>query len=87
MLQRIAGGDQAAVDECTRLHGHLIWDWSRKFTDSTQEAETAARDIFADILDSAKVFDSMNCSETTFIKQICIRRLMGSTMRAAGNTI
>ena len=76
MLQRIAGGDRTAVGDCTAIHGPMIWAWSRKFTSSTSDAETATRQIFIDILDAAPNFDANKCSEITYIKQICIRRLM-----------
>lgn len=76
MLQRIAGGDRTAVGDCTTIHGPLIWAWARKFTSSTSDAETATRQIFIDILDAAPNFDENKCSEITYIKQICIRRLM-----------
>lgn len=76
MLQRIAGGDRTAVGDCTTIHGPLIWAWARKFTSSTSDAETATRQIFIDILDAAPNFDANKCSEITYIKQICIRRLM-----------
>lgn len=76
MLQRIAGGDRTAIGDCTTIHGPLIWSWSRKFTSSTSDAETATRQIFIDILDAAPDFDANKCSEITYIKQICIRRLM-----------
>jgi len=77
MLQRIAGGDRTAVGDCTAIHGPMIWAWAKKFTASTTDADEAAREIFTDILDSAKGFDVTKCSEITFIKQICIRRLLG----------
>ena len=76
-LPRIARGDLNAVAECSRIHGPLIWAWAKKFTNSTNAAETATREILTDILDSAEGFDSTKCTEITYIKQICIRRLMG----------
>ena len=76
-LQRIAGGDRNAVQECSRVHGPWIWAWAKKFTDSTSAAEAVTRDILSDISISAKGFDAAKCSEITYIKQICIRRLMG----------
>ena len=61
----------------TRIHGPLIWAWARKFTDSTNAAEAVTRDILSDISISAKGFDAAKCSEITYVKQICIRRLTG----------
>jgi len=77
VLKRIADGDRIAFAECSRIHGPLIWTWARKFTDSTSEAETATHEILADIREGAKNYDAAHCSELTFIKQVCIRRLMG----------
>ncbi len=77
-LERIARGDRRAVADCSRIHGPLIWAWAKKFTDSTNAAETATLDILADILNSANGFDSAKCSEITYIKQICIRRLISA---------
>ena len=78
-LQRIARGDPRAVADCSRIHGPLIWAWARKFTDSTSAAETVTFQILDDISDSAEAFDTAKSSEITFIKQICIRGLMGVT--------
>ncbi len=80
-LERIAGGDRNAVMECSVIHGPLIWAWAQKFTDSTDAAESAALQILNDIRDSAKGFDAAKCSEVTFIKRICIRRLIGVAAR------
>ena len=33
MLQRMACGDPNAVQECSCVHGPLIWEWAEKFTD------------------------------------------------------
>lgn len=77
VMQRIADGERNAVDDCSIKYGPLIWAWATKLTDSTSDAEAATRDILATISDSAKAFDSTQCNEVTFIKQICIRRLMG----------
>ena len=70
MLQRMACGDPNAVQECSCVHGPLIWEWAKKFTDSTNAAETATLQILIDIRDSAKGFDAAKCSEITYIKQI-----------------
>ena len=55
----------------------MIGPWAKKFTDSTNAAEAVTRDILSDISISAKSLDAAKCSEITYIKQICIRRLMG----------
>lgn len=77
VLKRIADGDRVAAADCSRIHGPMIWKWAKQFTSSTGAAETATLAILQDILNNAKNFDAAQCSELTFIKQACIRRLMG----------
>ena len=63
MLQRLACGDPNAVQECSRVHGPLIWTWAKKFTDSTNAAEVVILVILSDIRDLATSYDAAKCSE------------------------
>ena len=76
ILQRIATGDTAAVQDCLDKYGGLVWSIARKMLRNTDEAEDAVQEIFVDIWKNAERFDESKSSETTFIAMIARRRLI-----------
>lgn len=76
VLNRIAQGDKAAVDECLKNYGGLVWSLARRMLNNKDEAEDAAQEIFIDIWKNAARFDETLSSETTFIAMIARRRLI-----------
>ena len=75
MFQRIADGDMSAVRECIDAYGNVILALAKKFTDSTEEAETATQEIFLDLWKYADCFAQAKMCEKTFIFLIARRRL------------
>lgn len=76
ILQRIAKGDKAAVEECLDTYGGLVWSLARQMCRNTDDAEDAVQEIFIDIWKNAERFDSNLASETTFVAMIARRRLI-----------
>ena len=76
MLQRIAGGDSAAVGECVAQYGALVWSLARRLSRSPADAEDATQEIFLDIWRSAARFDAAQGSDKVFIAMIARRRLI-----------
>jgi RNA polymerase sigma-70 factor (ECF subfamily) len=76
ILQRIAAGDSAAVDECLQQYGGLVWSLARRFCPDHAEAEDAVQEVFVDVWRSAGRFDESVGSEPTFITMIARRRLI-----------
>jgi len=76
ILQRIAAGDSAAVDECLRQYGGLVWSLARRFSNDHAEAEDSVQEAFIDVWKSAARFDESMGSEATFITMIARRRLI-----------
>ena len=76
ILQKIAGGDQGAVQECLKSYGGLVWSLARRMLRNTEDAEDAVQEIFLDVWKNAQRFDPAQASETTFIAMIARRRLI-----------
>lgn len=76
ILERIAAGDQAAVQECMTAYGDLIWSLARRFLRNDADAEDAVQDIFIDLWGSAGRFDRNVASEVAFVSTIARRRLI-----------
>ncbi|MEZ5565900.1 MAG: sigma-70 family RNA polymerase sigma factor [Gammaproteobacteria bacterium] len=76
ILQRIANGDAAAVQQCIDAYGNLIWSLARRFLRNSADAEDVVQEIFIDLWNSAGRFDATLASETTFVSTIARRRLI-----------
>lgn len=76
ILERIAAGDQAAVQECIDTYGNLIWSLARRYLRNNANAEDAVQDIFIDIWSSAARFDHTIASEVAFVSTIARRRFI-----------
>lgn len=76
ILQRIAAGDQSAVQECLKSYGGLVWSLARRMLRNQDDAEDAVQEIFLDVWKNAERFDPSQASETTFVAMIARRRLI-----------
>jgi len=76
LLQRIAGGDPAAVRECIDQYGGLVWSIARRLSRTPSDAEDATQEVFLDIWRSAGRFDASQGSDKVFIAMIARRRLI-----------
>jgi RNA polymerase sigma-70 factor, ECF subfamily len=76
ILQRIADGDQNAVQDCLKSYGGLVWSLARRMLRNQDDAEDAVQEIFVDIWKNAAKFDPAQASETTFVAMIARRRLI-----------
>lgn len=83
LLQRVAAGDSAAVDECIRQFGPLVWSLARRFFPKQADAEDAAQDIFIDLWEKAPRYDPNIASEQTFVAMIARRRLIDRKRRVS----
>ena len=76
ILQRVAAGEAAAVDECLAAYRELVWSLARRSTPNLSDAEDAVQEIFIEIWRNAVRFDSTLSSESTYITMIAKRRLI-----------
>lgn len=76
ILNRIASGDRAAVQDCIDSYGGLIWSLARRLSVNESEAEDAVQEIFIDLWKSASRFDGAQGNEATFVAMIARRRLI-----------
>ena len=82
ILQRIAGGEAVAVNECLETYGGLVWSLARRFCPKHEDAEDAVQDTFVDIWRNAERFDPEIASEATYITMIARRRLIDRYRRS-----
>lgn len=76
ILQKIADGDQDAVQACLKTYGGLVWSLARRMLRNTDDAEDAVQEIFLEIWKNSHRFDPSQASETTYIAMIARRRLI-----------
>jgi RNA polymerase sigma-70 factor (ECF subfamily) len=76
ILERVAAGDESAVNDCINQYGNLIWALAKKLTPKQEDAEDAVQEIFMEIWQNAARYDAGKSSESTFITIIARRRLI-----------
>ncbi|MCG8587833.1 MAG: RNA polymerase sigma factor [Proteobacteria bacterium] len=76
ILQRVATGDEAAVQECIDRYSGLVWSLARRLSPTPADAEDAVQEIFVALWKSADRYNPEIASETTFIATVARRRLI-----------
>ncbi len=76
ILQRIASGEKAAVDEFLTRYGGIVWTLARRACPNRADAEDAAQEIFLQLWRSAGQYDPEIASEQTFIAMLARRKLI-----------
>ena len=82
ILQRVAGGEAVAIDECLETYGGLVGSLARRFCPRHEDAEDAVQDTFVEIWRNAEQFDPDIASEATYIAMIARRRLIDRYRRS-----
>jgi RNA polymerase sigma-70 factor (ECF subfamily) len=81
ILQRVATGDESAVEDCLQRYGGLVWSLASRWLNNTADAEDAAQEIFVEIWKNAKSYDPCQAAESTFVTLIARRRLIDRIRR------
>jgi len=76
LLQRIAAGDETAVQETIDRYSGLVWSLARRLSPTRADAEDAVQEIFVSLWKSADRFDPSTAQESTFVSMIARRRLI-----------
>lgn len=86
ILQRVAGGDRAAVQECIDRYGSLVHTLARRMCPSGAEVDDAVQEAFIDLWRKADRFDPRIADEATFVALVTRRRLidMGRRLQRHG---
>jgi RNA polymerase sigma factor (sigma-70 family) len=83
LLERVASGDVAAVQQCIDRYGGLIWSLARRLVPRQADAEDAVQEVFIALWKSAERFDPAVAGESTFVAMIARRRLIDRQRRHA----
>ncbi|MHC4109155.1 MAG: sigma-70 family RNA polymerase sigma factor [Planctomycetota bacterium] len=78
LLQRVAAGDMAAMQNCIDEYGGLVWSLARRFCSAPADAEDTVQEVFIALWENAARFDESKGSEVTFVAMIARRRLIDS---------
>ncbi len=81
-IERVAGGDASAVEQCIAEYGGLVWTLARRMTSTTADAEDAVQEIFVQLWQQAGRFDPQLGSEAGFVTMIARRRLIDRLRKA-----
>lgn len=81
LLDRIAAGESAAVEELQRRYAGAVWGLARRFCRNAADAEDATQEILVEVWRNADRFDPAAGSELTFLMTIARRRLIDRTRR------
>jgi len=76
VLERIAKGDAAAVQECMTSYGGLVWSLALRMSPGRADAEDAVQEVFMDLWRNAAAYDPAKSPEKVFIAMIARRRLI-----------
>lgn len=81
ILQRVAAGDAAAIQQCIDVYGGLVWTMARRRGLSPEDAEDLVQEVFIDLWKGADRFDPAVASEKIFVTMITRRRLIDRLRR------
>lgn len=76
VLQRIAQGEAAAVQECIDRHGPLVWALVRRMCPRGADPEDVVQEIFIALWKSAAQYDPRLALESTWVTTLARRRLI-----------
>jgi len=85
LLQRVAAGDEAAVQECFDTFGGIVWSLARRMVPRGEDPADAVQEIFIELWKKADRYDPAIASEKTFVAMLTRRRLI-DRIRKAGRT-
>lgn len=87
ILQRIASGDQASVDECVREYGGLVYRLAKRHLDKVPaEIDDAVQEVFIELWTSASRFDPEKGGEPAFVATLAHRRLIDRQRQATARS-
>jgi RNA polymerase sigma-70 factor (ECF subfamily) len=81
LLPLVAGGNHAAVSECIRRYGPLVWAIAQRLSLTKEDAEDAVQEIFMDVWRHAARFDPGRGSEKVFVTILARRKLIDRMRR------
>lgn len=76
VLERIAKGEAAAVQECMTSYGGLVWSLALRMSPGRADAEDAVQEVFMDLWRNAAAYDPEKSPEKVFVAMIARRRLI-----------
>jgi RNA polymerase sigma-70 factor, ECF subfamily len=81
ILERVAGGEAQAFEDCVEVYGGLIWSMARRRGLKKEDSEDIVQDVFLELWRSARRYDPTLASEPAFVAMISRRRLIDNLRR------
>lgn len=83
LLQHVAAGERAAMEQCLARYAPLVWSAARRYLGSSPEAEDTVQEIFIELWRKADRFEPSLGSETAFVMTLARRRLLDARRRSS----
>ena len=83
LLQHVAAGERAAMEQCLARYAPLVWSAARRYLGNSPEAEDAVQEIFIELWRKADRFEPSLGSETAFVMTLARRRLLDARRRSS----
>jgi RNA polymerase sigma factor (sigma-70 family) len=85
VLTRIAAGEQAALEDCLKQYGGLVWSLAKRLCGDPGEVEDAVQEVFIELWRGASKYDPKIASESTFISMLARRKLIDRYRKRRSN--
>lgn len=87
LLQRVARGEDDALQLCIDAYAPLVWSLARRLCPSALDAEDAVQEIFIALWKSAAQYDPARASESTWVTTVARRKLIDQRRRSARRAV
>jgi len=83
ILQRVARGERAAVEQCIDAYGGLVWSLVRRMGPCGADADDLVQEVFIALWRGAGLYDPTRASEAVWVTAVARRRVIDARRKLA----